>query len=27
VVVERFAKSKPKLHGAPDPQGIIDEES
>ena len=26
VVVERFAKAR-KLHGAPDPQGIIDEES
>jgi len=27
VVVERIAKTRPKVHGAPDPQGIIDEES
>jgi HAE1 family hydrophobic/amphiphilic exporter-1 len=27
VVVERIAKSKPKVHGAPDEQGVIDEES
>jgi HAE1 family hydrophobic/amphiphilic exporter-1 len=27
VVVERLAKTKPKIHGAPDPEGIIDEES
>jgi HAE1 family hydrophobic/amphiphilic exporter-1 len=27
VVVERIAKTRPKAHGAPDPQGIIDEES
>ena len=27
VVVERIAGTKPKVHGAPDPQGIIDEES
>jgi HAE1 family hydrophobic/amphiphilic exporter-1 len=27
VVVEKIAGTRPKVHGAPDPQGIVDEES
>ena len=27
VVVERIAGTRPRVHGAPDPQGIVDEES